>query len=91
MGDCNLCDYQSVNKDDLNKHVELRHTDCDIYRCYLCRREIEKKNGFVRHGEKVHQKEYDGQFMCPLCWKVYFTQADKDEHSCHGNHGRRSG
>ena len=82
---CDLCDYSSSRKDNLNRHKKLRGHATEVshdegYKCPWCNF---RSNSIVlkQHINSVHSSKLK-QYKCDLC---YYSSARKDNLTRHKN------
>ncbi|ODM95177.1 Zinc finger and BTB domain-containing protein 17 [Orchesella cincta] len=68
---CNLCDYVTVEKSALQKHIQICHTNLRPFPCEFCRVRFKTSSSLARH-RRSHEEAKPHQ--CNLCSASY---ADK--------------
>ena len=62
---CNICDYSSIRKYDMERHIETVHEGIKSFQCNVCAYKTGHKSHLNRHVEGVHEKIKP--FKCDFC------------------------
>ena len=62
---CNICDYSSIRKYDMERHIETVHEGIKSFQCNVCGYKTGHKSHLNRHVEGVHEKIKP--FKCDFC------------------------
>ena len=63
-GQCELCEYASAAKQDLNKHIQAVHEGKKNFKCDICDTRFSRKDSMNRHISLVHENNK------PHKWKL---------------------
>merc|ERR1712142_127621 len=74
---CQHCDYKSVRKSGLKKHVDQVHNTLDLMRCGLCNFATINK---VKYRSHVIAHEANKVYTCTACDKTFWVKNDYSTH-----------
>jgi hypothetical protein len=84
---CEECDYESINKSDVVKHIVRIHQKSEVLTkmcCFEnCDFEYTSKNQFYLHKRTKHERVIG--FLCPICRKISSRGEDAKKHLITGN------
>jgi len=92
---CNVCKQVCSNLSKLHRHA-LTHTDKRDYACPHCEKCFKYHDDMLKHGRRVHPREYYGSVnrentaACSFCNKLLNAKSDKIKHALK-QHGRLAG
>ena len=55
---CGLCGKSSINKFDINRHLEAQHVHQPPVLCDICHRSYKNKESLRKHAEKAHKSTF---------------------------------
>ena len=75
---CDMCDYKTKLKFDLNKHVKSVHLKLRPFSCTTCDKTFTQKTHLLRHCKSVHLKIKNHK--CDYCEMSFSTNEQKISH-----------
>ncbi|XP_044270149.1 zinc finger protein OZF-like isoform X42 [Tribolium madens] len=64
---CSICNYQTITKVDLKRHIIVHHTRDFPFRCDLCLKGFMAKGPLAHHKNVVHEGM---RLVCPVCSQI---------------------
>lgn len=72
---CDHCDYKSLRKCNIRRHIKYRHVQTDQikwYKCDHCQLKFKWKVSLTRHVEMKHiYNDSDGRLKCQFCLRTF--------------------
>jgi KRAB domain-containing zinc finger protein len=72
---CDVCDYSSYNRSNLEQHSNNVHLEKKYFQCDICDQAFSRKSNLVRHSNRIHKKLKT--YSCDL--EALMKEAQKDD------------
>jgi len=80
---CNFCQFKSIRKRTLQKHMFINHDDT---KCKYCEENFDKFEDLVKHEDSLHSK-----YNCSICGKALPNQKALVKHEYKHSYGEKMG
>lgn len=76
---CDFCDYQSVIKSHVKRHMMLKHTKERPFQCSICSKKFKLKHHLREHAQRHADAKL---FQCKVCFKKFSYASTLARHFC---------
>ncbi|XP_077295692.1 uncharacterized protein LOC143917934 [Arctopsyche grandis] len=73
---CDLCDFTTIKKFYVKRHIEVKHTDNKPYACIVCSKRFK-----INKNLRDHMSQHTGEYRsCPYCPKKFLSPGNCYSH-----------